>query len=295
MCDLEGESSTAPFEIRNNFVGIIKVVAPEAKELGLRPGMRVASIAKCEFNEKDINVPVDHLYIVPKALDAADMAALFAYYLPAFQALHHGRSRPSRYSRISLKGRRILVTGGSRLEAQAVLRLARLAGATELYVIAPIDYHPLLGKIEGLKLLEDFPRDGWLPQVRGSMDLVIDYEFPDSLRSIRQALAPKGRLVCIPTKRGPLLSSMYEQYKVSSIKRASLFDFSEGLKLDLEDTHKDVQYLLKQLTDRHIRPSIDRIVKLNDVPMLFDKIQGCPLSGAIICEPIKEYPDVMTV
>jgi hypothetical protein len=88
---------------------------------------------------------------------------------------------------------------------------------------------------------------------------------------------------------------MYEQYKVSSIKRASLFDFSEGLKLDLEDTHKDVQYLLKQLTDRHIRPSIDRIVKLNDVPMLFDKIQGCPLSGAIICEPIKEYPDVMTV
>jgi NADPH:quinone reductase-like Zn-dependent oxidoreductase len=250
--------------------------------------MRVASIAKCDHNSKFVSLPVDHLYIVPKSLDSAEVAALFSFYLPAFQALHHGRSRPYRYSKSCLKGKKILVTGGNRLEAQALLRLARLGGATELYVTAPLEYHPTLGKIEGVHLLEDFPKGGWLPTVRGQMDLVIDYEFPKSFKSVRKSLTKKGRLVCIPAKKSPLASSIYEQYRIASMKRASLFDFNHCFENALEDMHKDVKFLLRQLAKRQVRPSIDRFVKLSDLPRLCDTVQGCALSGAVVCEPRKE-------
>ena len=250
--------------------------------------MRVASIVSSEYNSKYVSMPVDHLYVVPKALDASEMAALFAYYLPAFQALHHGRTRPYRYSRNCLKGRKVLVTGGNRLEAQAVLRLARLAGATELYATAPHDYHSALASIDGVTMLEDFPKGEWLYAVRGRMDLVIDLEFPKGLKTVRKALAKKGRLVCVPSKKAPVLSSMYEQYRVSSVKRASLFDFTESISSGLEETHEDVMFLLKHLTKRNIRPTIDRFIQLGDVPSIFDKIQGCPLTGAVVCEPRKE-------
>jgi NADPH:quinone reductase-like Zn-dependent oxidoreductase len=217
-------------------------------------------------------------------------------YLPAFEALYHGSTtRAARFSHRVLKGKRILITGGATLEAQAIIRLARYAGASEIYVIAPREHFEVLNK-QHVTVLDDHPTD-FLPVIRDKMDIIIDYEFPRNFMFISQALARKGRLVCVTPKRSVLDSSncvsdvmsFFERLEVSLMKRASLFDFSEYYTMNPEVVYKDLNFLLKLLTTRQIRPNIERFVKLCDLPKAHREMQTRPLTGAVICEPWKDF------
>jgi len=66
------------------------------------------------------------------------------------------------------------VTGGASLEGQAVLRLARWAGASELYVTAPRDHFSVLKKLSGVTVLDDDP-EAWLPFVENRIHAIVDY------------------------------------------------------------------------------------------------------------------------
>lgn len=119
-----------------NIVGTVQKCGSAAESYGITPGMRVAAIVKQGGNAKFITVSAAKLMSIPRNLDPSDVACILAVYLPAFQALHHGRARPYRYSRSILRGRKIFVNG-STLQAQAVARLAHLAGVTEVFLAAP--------------------------------------------------------------------------------------------------------------------------------------------------------------
>lgn len=290
-----GTKPKGPFVLGSNFVGVVHHCSPMAEEIGIKPGIRVASLVERGADAKYVTARADQLITVPKKLDAAEVSALISTYLPAFQALHHGRSRPYRYSRRCLKGRKVFVTGGARLEVQAVLRLARAAGAKELYVTAPRDEFSILRKIGNVNILDDDP-DEWLPVVENEMDIVIDYEFPKNLWSVYCAMSEKGRLVCINHKRSSgekdLFSNMAkftERYQLSLIEGATLFDFAESKELYPDEMKEDFMFLLRLLSTRQIRPRIDRYITLADIPEVHKELQKRPASnGAIICEPWKQ-------
>jgi len=286
------EEISLPFVLGSNVVGVAHHCSTEVIEEGIKPGTRVASIMKFGANSRYVSVPTSNLMAVPKHLDAGDIACLISAYLPAFQALHHGRTRPYRYSRSCLRGRRVLVTGGATLEAQAAIRLAQLAGATEIYVTAPRNHSHILAK-RHVNVLDSDP-DEWLPAVEGRMDVVVDYDFPNHFSAIQASLARKGRLVCSsPAGSGHTgwmrgIGCILEQYLLMSMKRATLFDFVEDFERDTDGLKEDFRFLLRLLSLRQIRPQIDRYIKLNDVSQAYRDIQSVPLTGAIICEPWKE-------
>lgn len=283
-----------PFVLGSNFVGVVHHCGPEAKELGIKPGTRVASLVNWGANSKYVTIPAMKLSIVPKQLDAADVAALLSSYLPAFQALHHGRPRLEKYGRGCLKGKNVLVIGGRSLQAQAVLRLARFAGASEIYVTSPRHHSHVLNKLSTVTVLDEQP-DDWLPVVKRDMDIVVDFQFPEHCSQAYKALAPKGRLICIAPKYNKtdgawfaLLEDFLQSYWLSSIKGASMFDFTENFDMNPDELVADTNYLLRLLATRQIRPIIDRYIKLSDIPSVHNEIRSRCRTGAVVCEPWKE-------
>jgi NADPH:quinone reductase-like Zn-dependent oxidoreductase len=290
-----GESSwegDVPFVLASHFVGVVRHCGSEAGNYGIRKGTRVASIVKWRSGSKSLTVPASKLAIVPNQLDAGDVATLVAVYLPAFQALYHGQRRRIRYSRQSLKGRTVLVTGGGNLVGQAVIRLARWAGA-EVYVTANRAHVPLLSKLSSVTILDSAPSK-WLPKVKGKLDVVVDFEFPRHLDAVYEAVGPEGRLVCVSHKRQSVetsgwmegLEDIYESCRLTFINRASLYNFEENFENVPDLARHDLKFLMKLLTTRQIRPQIDRYIHFKDVASIrADVTENRPLNGAIVCEP----------
>lgn len=273
-----------PLVLGSNLVGIAHHCDSGAEEQGFRPGSRVASLVACGSNARYVSIPTRSLIAVPKYLDAADIVSLISAYLPAFQALHHGRARPYRYSRTCLKNRKILIVSNATIEAQALIRLAKIAGATDVYFTAPRYQFAALERL-GAKLLD---ADQWGPQVQGKMDVVIDYLFPAQFSDVRAALAPKGRLVCCSKAEDSSLTWLFEYLQLVTMKRATLFDFVQNFEENYESIREDFDFLLKLMSSRQIRPRIDRYVRLREIPKAHEDLQSQLMMGAIICHPWKD-------
>jgi NADPH:quinone reductase-like Zn-dependent oxidoreductase len=283
----------------SNFVGIVHHSSPSAEKSGFEPGTRVASIVDGGSNARYVSIGAEKLIKVAKHLDAADVACLISAYLPAFQALHHGGPTSRRYTKNSLLGKKVLIVQGASPEAQALVRLARLAGASEIYVTASKDHFWQLEK-SGCTLLEEYP-DDWLQEVYEGMDLVVNYEFPRYFCETKSALAPNGRLVCCAPMHTSgdeswitYIESMLGYLQLLTMKRATVFDFAENHELEQDQVRDDLSHLLKLLSARKVRPEIDRYIKLSDVPKTYERMrkerrQGCmAFPGTIICEPWRE-------
>jgi NADPH2:quinone reductase len=288
-----GDDIPFPFVLGSSFVGIVHRCSPEAEQLGITPGTRVAAIVKWGSNAKYISAAAENLVVVPKQLDAAEIACLVSTYLPAFLALHHGRARPYRYEDTCLQGRRILVTGGATLEVQALIRLARYAGASEIYVVAPREDFAVLKRLN-VAVLNDHPED-WLHIVRNRMNVVVDFKFPKNFSAICESLARHGRLVCCESTSNALdkswipdFETLFEHSRLSMMKRATLFDTVENVQTHRKDVAQDLRFLLTLLSTRRIRPHIDRYIKVKDVSKAHQEMQRSALTGAIVCEPWKE-------
>ena len=177
--------------------------------------------------------------------------------------------------------------------AQATVRLAQMAGAEHIYISAPRSMMGKLQKSDAFVLDED--PSHWPEQVDGVMDVVIDYQFPRNFTDVKATMARRGRLVCCTpanwnqeTTWWPDFGQALDRLQISSIKRATLFDFRENYKTNRYELKEDLQFLLTALTRRQIRPQIDRYVKLADVPTVYRDIRSKKTTGSIICEPWRE-------
>jgi NADPH:quinone reductase-like Zn-dependent oxidoreductase len=294
ICEYDIQKGGAQIVPGSNAVGVVHHCSPSAEEAGVKPGMRLAAILQPGgSNARYFSMPASEVLPVPRHLDAADIASVMTSYLPAFQALHHGRVRPVRYSRNCLEGRRVFIVGGAQVVAQAAFRLAQFAGATEIYVSAPLQVMSHLRKQNAI-VVGEHPNE-WFEYMEQNMDIVIDFQFPNHFSEVRKMLARKGRLVCCTpsnwykdNKWWSDLSQILECLQVSSVKRATLFDFRENYKNYRYELKEDQQFLLTALNRRHIRPDIDRYVKLADIPDLHRELETTPATGSIICEPWRD-------
>lgn len=284
-CGLFSNELQSPFVMGSNFVGIVHD--------GVLPaGSRVAALTKTGGNARYASISPESLVMVPKRLDSSEVVVVISTYLPAFQALHHGRRQESMHSAGSLMGKKVLLTeGASMLEIQAVVELARVAEAASVHVICESRYHSYVEIYLAAKPLStDFALS--LPEIKGQMDVIIDYEYSSDRSVIPGALAPGGRLVWFahpPTKRAGALPDVDSILNFASIltqDHASIYNAYENF--DREESREDVGFLFDLLADRKIRPKVDRFINLCGVRKAHDDMIKGGVFGAIICEPWKE-------
>ena len=286
----------------SNFVGVVVHCRKEVEErYSIHPGDRVASVVHWGGNAKYVSVPASHVITVPRHLDAADVACVISYYLPAYETLNFGRDRTSRYPLSSFWGKKVFITTeGATIEVQALIQLARAQGSREIFVTAPSEHHEFLRKF-GVATLSENPGE-WLSFIANTMDVVVDTCFPKNFSAIRSLVSTAGRLICCPRPKQAdsnrwscmptvpsELSYIFERSQLSMMDRATLFDYAEYVAEFRREVFEDLDILITLLATRKLRPNVDRIITLQGIPNAYEELKkNNPIPGAIICEPWKK-------
>jgi hypothetical protein len=70
------------------------------------------------------------------------------------------------------------------------------------------------------------------------------------------------------------------------MKRATLFNFGDEVEYH-DEIQQDLEFLLRLLSMRIIKPDIERLIGLNEVAKAHSDIRKRPLRGSIICDPCR--------
>lgn len=151
---------------------------------------------------------------------------------------------------------------------------------------------------KGICFLDKNSPEKWKHVVEGRMDVVLDYDVPQELA--RSALAPKGGIVYCPRLATPSesficslgLGPLYNQYQISTMENATLFDFTDSTKNFPDGMRQDLDFLLSLLATRQLRPRIDRFIGLHETRDVSEDLKTDDLTGCIICEPWKKDEQV---
>lgn len=279
--------------VGTRFVGVVHHAGAAEEEKGVRPGARVAALVRRGGAHARYVVLDRHSLIsVPKSLDPGELVCLLSVYLPAFQALHHGRPRPSRYSSTCLQGAQVLATAGAWLEAMAIVRLAYHAGAGCVFVECERHQFETIRQMHGVPVLKG-ERELWMPALEKRMDVVVDFDYANDNDDIWSLLPLYGgRLIWFVHPSGKRRRSrdvtFCEQTSICFHETCTIYDAfkswddnPEGFKLDLE-------FLCRLLVRRQIRPEIDKYITLEGIAEAHQQMQTKSPSGAVVCEPWKE-------
>jgi NADPH:quinone reductase-like Zn-dependent oxidoreductase len=209
----------------SNFVGTVTNIDRKASQSGLVRGDQVTSIRKCGTKARFVTMPADSLVVLPEKLDSGEAVSVVSIFLPAFGALHHGR-RECRFLPNSLHDKKVLVTGGTLLEAQAVVKLAIWGGASAVYMLSSATRVPIKVAGSRVTVLPD-DKEIWLPIVRQKMDVVVDYDFPNHFESVSKAVGLNGRLVCQSKSR----SKGQSQDWLAELEQGFMSEFESALEM----------------------------------------------------------------
>lgn len=147
---------------------------------------RVAALYPFEYNDgyKDKGrrnnryalVDAGFVVVVPKHVDAAEAACMIRLYLSAFQSISKGLSLHSRYDYNQLKGQSILIQNGQTELGRALIDLAALLGASQIFATGPTETHPMLMEMGATPLgAETF---GWELFLEEKLSLVMVQDMP---------------------------------------------------------------------------------------------------------------------
>ena len=215
------------------FVGEV-IRSPE--ECALKRGTLVTSLRRGPVKAQYLTLPADALIAIPIGVDTGEATALMATFVPAMGLLFHGiLDRGERFSRSSLKGCDILVTGGGSDEASAVVSLALLGGANRIFVLqAKTSVATSHAESVRVELVSDDPAQ-WYPVVDRYMDLIVDLDFPKNFESLYGILKSTGRMVCKKPDKTGLLAPFNEfvlELNLVRYPNTSIYDVDHQIEND---------------------------------------------------------------
>mmetsp|Transcript_19879 Transcript_19879/g.29487 ORF Transcript_19879/g.29487 Transcript_19879/m.29487 type:complete len:413 (+) Transcript_19879:40-1278(+) len=280
------------------FVGKIVSVGREVKEW--KEGDRVAALIRIGGNSRYIVVPQTSLIAVPRRLDSAEAACMVATYMTAYQSIKPciGESR-------TLKGKKVLITGGIGTRGQALIQISLRAEASAIYATAPENLHRYVRSVLGAIPLPMEPRK-WLPFVKGRMDVVLDGVCDDGFHSPKMALSKNGKLVCIGMASilnnesmgafGAPLSAHWNLAKAEYfMSRTTFYDVWSSFNEDPKTFKRDLEHIFKLLAKREIKPNIAKKICLKEVSDAHIYMESGKARGAIVCLPWKRKPFISGV
>ncbi len=130
---------------------------------GISVDDRIAAIYPFDYNTDKIRRNTKYCYAlvdagfvvaVPKHVDAAEAVCLMRLYLSAFQSILAGMTGvyKDRYGKDQLVGQSILIQNGHTDFGRALIELAALLGASQIFATGPTECHPLLSELGAIPL-----------------------------------------------------------------------------------------------------------------------------------------------
>lgn len=253
-------------------------------------GDRVAALVQIGGNARYAVISSKSLISVPRSLDPAEAVCMVTTYMTAYQSLKLviGKQR-------NLEGKKVLVTGALGPTGQALVQMAKRAGADAVFATAPSKMHRYVRSVLGASPLPMEPAE-WLPEVKGSMDVVLDGVCQDGFASPRAALSSKGTLVCVGMAAlmnsesmgvfGAPMSARWTNTKASwFMSRTKVYDVVSSFNNDPQRFKTDLEHVFQLLRQRDIKPHISKRVCLSEVADAHVYLELGKSRGAIVCMP----------
>lgn len=261
---------------------------------------------------------------VPRHVDGAEATTLIRLYMTAFQSiqlgiLHTQMNSIDRYDLRQLKGHSILVQNGHTALGLALIELATLLGANQIFATAPTELHSLLREVGAIPLGAD--TFGWELFLTEKLRLVLMQEMPtpdnfetfvsivdDTMGSIIhiQQNGRQGedeREFAVNTEDvscdGLYLQTLAEKARaaVSTAKFhirlaccTQFLTYGGVWTSSKEDPYlwkEDLRFLFSLLSEGSLRPRVDERICLEDVSDAQDRIELYGKQGTIVCLPFK--------
>lgn len=162
------------------------------KKYGFNLKDRVAALVRSGGNARYAVVPASSLVRVPTSVPAAQAACIVSPYMCAYQSMDLVSDSSHR-----MFGKQVFVIGGTGPIGQALVHFSIKAGASKVFVSAPMKHHKHVKSNLGA-IPVPIESEQWLPLMKGKIDVVFDSICEDgSYSSSRAALKSNGRLVCV--------------------------------------------------------------------------------------------------
>jgi len=292
---------------------------------------RVAAIYPFEYkdgykdkgrrNNRYALVDAGFVVAVPKHVDAAEAACMIRLYLSAFQSISMGISGfRNRYGFDQLRGQSILIQNGQTELGRALIDLAALLGATQIFATGPTEYHSVLTKLGAIPLgAETF---GWELFLEEKLSLVLVQKMPtadnfeqfvslldenkgnivyihqghkhdgDDLGTIADDVSCDGRHLTDLAKkaRAALSSAKFSLRLACSPKYMCYEGVWPSCKESPSQFKEDLRYLFTLLGQGGLKPDVDECINLEEVAEAQDRIELLGKRGTIVCLPKSATP-----
>lgn len=284
-----------PFVPGYDVVGTVQALGNNSKKSLFSEGDRVAGIAPSGGgNSRFISIPASRLTKIPSTVKSTLAVCMLQDYMAALKALRMAKKNGSPFTAMNL-----LVTDGYSPVGQAIIKLASREGAN-VYCCADAPKHAYLATL-GVKCFPRNPEE-WLPNAKGTFDIVIDNSCIDSYTSSWQALTKKGSLVCVAPvynlegtdASGAMcgvvdmaeLKKNFAQLKAKYVmSQTSFLDMDTCYEDDVEQYKQDLRYLMFLLEKGDVTPKVAERVSLDDVPDAQRLMQSGRANGTVVCVP----------
>jgi NADPH:quinone reductase-like Zn-dependent oxidoreductase len=174
-----------------NIVGTVMIAGDDAI---FREGDRVATVVQTGGNARFTVCSSKILLRLSKTDDAHQICAILSAYLPAFSLIQHGvKDSTERYRLNPLFGLNVFINGGMSSHGQAIIDLANLFGAQNIYASGRQKDHHHLKKMGAIPV--SMNSKSAFEKLSGKIDLVFDTTSFDMLEQLIQMRVGGGRVI----------------------------------------------------------------------------------------------------
>lgn len=276
-----------------NIVGTVMIAGPEAT---FKEGDRVATVVQTGGNARFTVCASKILLKIDERDEAHRTCAILAAYMPAFALIQQGAGNESeRYRLNPMFGQDVFVNGGMSNNGQAVIHLARLFGAQNIYATGKQNDYRHLSEIGALPL--PLNNKSAMKEYGISIDVVIDttsFEMLDLLSPMR---VPGGRVVFDQygdiSKNGKhgfrsKMDLVLLYGKTFMARNCHVCDYLHNFHEHFDVFQNDFDHLrgmMHRNENSKLDPAIVTTLNLHDVPNAHFKLEKSNVNGVLTCDP----------
>ncbi|KAL7576675.1 hypothetical protein ACA910_005603 [Epithemia clementina (nom. ined.)] len=273
---------------------IYRIDGESSANYKLKVGDRVMSLIKWGGNSRYLTVDPSKLVKVSDDLDPAEAVCLVETYLHAFQLVHCGQSKTTRYRKNALQDKRILVVGelASNI-GKAIVELANLAGCRNIVGTVAEKHYETVTKM-GVIPIDPEPLN-WKSFLNGSVDLLIQLNGRLSPTVAYGVLRPTGSMVISTSyskadeRLGPAAQAKMVaacgKPDLSLDARVTRYNVFRSWDDNREYVQDDLRHLTSLLEERKLVPEVLDRISLSSVAKAHSLLESRRLRGFFVCEP----------
>ncbi len=272
-----------PFVMGYDVVGEIDQLGPGVT--GFKIGDRVADMTVVGSDATFRILHAQDLTLVPPEVDPAEAATLILSWTTAYQLLH-------RSAKVKLR-QRILVHGAGGAVGQALLSLAKMAGA-ESWGAAHARHAALIRQLGATPI--DYEHEDFTRVLPSGFDVVFDGIGEDGYRRSFAALRRGGLLVAIgysagaEAKQGMLaalanIARMYVWGWIPGGKRSRFYSINVMRARHPDWFKEDLAYLFNLLREGRIKPKVAERIAFDQVVEAHRRLEKGGLEGKLVLCP----------